>query len=139
MEAFFTNIDKVIDGFSWTVRFALFSALFSFILGVILTAMRVSPRLLRGVSTAYVEVRNSPHPGTALLRPGLQQRPRVEPCGQRGLTCSAGGDRPVRLHGVLARNPAPGINTHPRYAIALIKNTTVASVAAGSASKKIRR
>lgn len=64
MEAFFTNIDKVIDGFSWTVRLALFSALFSFILGVILTAMRVSPiGLLRGVSTVYVEtVRNSPSP-----------------------------------------------------------------------------
>ena len=62
MEAFFTNIDNVIDGFSWTVRLALFSALFSFILGVILTAMRVSPiGLLRGVSTVYVEtVRNSP-------------------------------------------------------------------------------
>ncbi|GAA3964786.1 amino acid ABC transporter permease [Thermobifida alba] len=62
MEAFFDNIDKVIDGFSWTVRLTLLSALFSFLLGVLLTAMRVSPiALLRGVSTAYVEtIRNSP-------------------------------------------------------------------------------
>ncbi|GAB3204884.1 amino acid ABC transporter permease [Marinactinospora thermotolerans] len=62
MEAFFSNIDKVVDGFSWTVRLTLLSALFSFILGVILTAMRVSPvPLLRGISTAYVEgIRNTP-------------------------------------------------------------------------------
>ncbi|TDQ52099.1 amino acid ABC transporter permease [Actinorugispora endophytica] len=62
MEAFLSNIDKVVDGFSWTVRLTLFSALFSFLLGILLTAMRVSPvPLLRGVSTAYVEtIRNTP-------------------------------------------------------------------------------
>ncbi|GHC97008.1 glutamate ABC transporter permease [Nocardiopsis terrae] len=62
MEAFLSNIDRVVDGFSWTVRLTLFSALFSFILGILLTAMRVSPvPLLRGLSTTYVEgVRNTP-------------------------------------------------------------------------------
>ncbi|WP_017587533.1 amino acid ABC transporter permease [Nocardiopsis ganjiahuensis] len=62
MEAFLSNIDRVVDGFSWTVRLTLFSAFFSFILGILLTAMRVSPvPLLRGLSTAYVEgIRNTP-------------------------------------------------------------------------------
>ena len=62
MEAFLSNIDRVVDGFSWTVRLTLLSALFSFILGVLLTTMRVSPvPLLRGLSTAYVEgIRNTP-------------------------------------------------------------------------------
>ncbi|MGW5875636.1 amino acid ABC transporter permease [Nocardiopsis terrae] len=62
MEAFLSNIDRVVDGFSWTVRLTLFSALLSFILGILLTAMRVSPvPLLRGLSTTYVEgVRNTP-------------------------------------------------------------------------------
>ncbi|WP_306369907.1 amino acid ABC transporter permease [Nocardiopsis sp. CC223A] len=62
MEAFLSNIDRVVDGFSWTVRLTLASALFSFILGILLTAMRVSPvPLLRGMSTAYVEgIRNTP-------------------------------------------------------------------------------
>lgn len=62
MEAFLSNIDRVVDGFSWTVRLTLLSALFSFVLGILLTAMRVSPvPLLRAISTAYVEgVRNTP-------------------------------------------------------------------------------
>jgi len=62
MEAFLSNIDRVVDGFSWTVRLTLLSALFSFVLGILLTAMRVSPvPLLRALSTAYVEgVRNTP-------------------------------------------------------------------------------
>ncbi|GAA1088916.1 amino acid ABC transporter permease [Nocardiopsis composta] len=62
MEAFLGNLDKVIDGFSWTVRLTLLSALFSFILGVILTAMRVSPvPMMRGLATVYVEgIRNTP-------------------------------------------------------------------------------
>ncbi|NYH54134.1 MULTISPECIES: amino acid ABC transporter permease [Nocardiopsis] len=62
MEAFLSNIDRVVDGFSWTVRLTLLSALFSFALGVLLTAMRVSPvPLLRGLATAYVEgVRSTP-------------------------------------------------------------------------------
>lgn len=62
MEAFLSNIDRVVDGFSWTVRLTLISAVFSFIFGVLLTAMRVSPvPLLRALSTIYVEgIRNSP-------------------------------------------------------------------------------
>ncbi|WP_067605848.1 amino acid ABC transporter permease [Nocardiopsis listeri] len=62
MEAFLSNIDRVVDGFSWTVRLTLLSAFFSFILGILLTAMRVSPvPLLRGLSTAYVEgIRSTP-------------------------------------------------------------------------------
>ncbi|PDP88992.1 glutamate ABC transporter permease [Glycomyces fuscus] len=62
MEAFLSNIDRVVDGFSWTVRLTLLSALFSFVLGILLTAMRVSPvPLLRGLATTYVEgIRNTP-------------------------------------------------------------------------------
>ncbi|GAB3497727.1 amino acid ABC transporter permease [Nocardiopsis coralliicola] len=62
MEAFLGNIDKVIDGFSWTVRLTALSALFSFLLGILLTAMRVSPvPVLRGLATGYVEaIRNTP-------------------------------------------------------------------------------
>ncbi|ASU84870.1 amino acid ABC transporter permease [Nocardiopsis gilva YIM 90087] len=62
MEAFLSNYEAIIDGFSWTVRLTLISALFSFILGIILTAMRVSPvPLLRGMATVYVEgIRNTP-------------------------------------------------------------------------------
>lgn len=62
MEAFLSNIDRVVDGFSWTVRLTLLSALFSFILGILLTAMRVSPvPLLRGLATTYVEgIRSTP-------------------------------------------------------------------------------
>lgn len=62
MEAFLDNLPTVIDGFSWTVRLTLLSALLSFVLGVIITAMRVSPvPLLRGLATTYVEaIRNTP-------------------------------------------------------------------------------
>ncbi|PSL00985.1 amino acid ABC transporter membrane protein 1 (PAAT family) [Murinocardiopsis flavida] len=62
MEAFFANFDLVINGFSWTVRLTLLSALGSFLLGLVLTAMRVSPvPLMRGIATTYVEtVRNTP-------------------------------------------------------------------------------
>lgn len=62
MEAFFANFDLVISGFSWTIRLTVISALCSFLLGVLLTAMRVSPvPLMRGISTMYVEtLRNTP-------------------------------------------------------------------------------
>ncbi|GAA3755119.1 glutamate transport system permease protein [Spinactinospora alkalitolerans] len=62
MEAFLGNIDSVIGGFSWTVRLTVISAVFSFVLGVILTSMRVSPvPFMRVIATGYVEVvRNTP-------------------------------------------------------------------------------
>lgn len=62
MEAFLSNYQSILDGFSWTVRLTLLSALFSFVIGVVLTAMRVSPvPLFRIMATLYVEsVRNTP-------------------------------------------------------------------------------
>ncbi|GAA3757541.1 amino acid ABC transporter permease [Salinactinospora qingdaonensis] len=62
MEAFLSNYQAVIDGFSWTIRLTLVSALLSFVLGVLLTAMRVSPvPILRTIATGYTEaVRNTP-------------------------------------------------------------------------------
>jgi glutamate transport system permease protein len=62
MEAFLANFNVVIDGFSWTIRLTAISAVISFALGIVLTAMRVSPvPLLRLMASVYVEaVRNTP-------------------------------------------------------------------------------
>ncbi|MDA8372160.1 MAG: amino acid ABC transporter permease [Nocardiopsaceae bacterium] len=62
MEAFLNNSGAVIDGFTWTIRLTAVSALFAFLIGIVLTAMRVSPvPLLRGMAAVYVEtLRNTP-------------------------------------------------------------------------------
>ena len=62
MDDIFNNLDSFVDGFSWTIRLTLVSAAFAFTIGVLLTAMRVSPvPLLRASATVYVEtIRNTP-------------------------------------------------------------------------------
>ncbi|PRY02656.1 amino acid ABC transporter permease [Allonocardiopsis opalescens] len=62
MDDIFNNLDSFVDGFSWTIRLTLVSAAFAFAIGVLLTAMRVSPvPLLRASATVYVEtIRNTP-------------------------------------------------------------------------------
>lgn len=63
MTALWTDIEpKFVMAFWITIKLTFFSALFSMILGTILTAMRVSPvAFLRGISTWYINiVRNTP-------------------------------------------------------------------------------
>lgn len=63
MTALWTDLEpKFVMAFWITIKLTFFSALFSMILGTILTAMRVSPvAFLRGISTWYINiVRNTP-------------------------------------------------------------------------------
>ncbi|MDU0477895.1 amino acid ABC transporter permease [Staphylococcus chromogenes] len=63
MDALWTDLEpKFVLAFWVTIKLTFYSALFSMILGTILTAMRVSPvAFLRGISTWYINiVRNTP-------------------------------------------------------------------------------
>lgn len=56
------NLDTYMQGFGNTLKASLLALIFSFILGVIIAVMRISPmKVLQGAGTAYVEfVRNIP-------------------------------------------------------------------------------
>ena len=63
MDALWTDLEpKFVLAFWVTIKLTFFSALFSMVLGTVLTAMRVSPvAVLRGIANAYITVvRNTP-------------------------------------------------------------------------------